>query len=98
LGFQMLVGGLDFLRGQIFGADGHVRRDELAGVGERPFDDASLGGRGGAGAGLEKQAKGAYQAKSAKYHASLSYEIQQAGCFKFQDELPDPFFRQADVC
>ena len=27
----------------------------------------------------------------------FGHEVQQAGCFEFQDELLDPFFRQADV-
>ena len=93
----MLVSGIDFLRGQVFGADGHVRRDEVAGVGQRPFDDAGIGCHGDAGTGLEQQANGTDQANSAQYHASLSQKVQQAGGFEFQDELPDPFFRQADV-
>jgi hypothetical protein len=93
----MLIGAIDILRGQVSGADGHVIRNELAGIGQRPFDDAGLGCRRQAGAGRQQQTNNPYQAKSAQQHVSFSQKVQQAGGFIFRDELPDPLFRQPDV-
>jgi hypothetical protein len=96
-GVKVLVGAIDLLGGQVFGADDHIIRNELAGVGQRPFDDAGLGRRGRDGAGRQQQANNPYQAKSAYYHVSVSQKVQQAGGFEFQDELPDALLSQADV-